>query len=115
MSKKNKNRFNVVYSTNPDFNFEEEIQEERDTLPPNQQLLYVSLDRKNRGGKEVTLIQGFVGSDEDLKSLSKILKNKFGVGGSAKNSEILIQGNFVKKAIPILSEMGYRVKQKGGA
>lgn len=115
MSKKNKKRINVVYSTDPDFNFEEEIQEEQDTLSPNQQLLYVSLDRKNRGGKEVTLIQGFVGSDDDLKSLSKILKSKCGVGGTAKNGEILIQGNFVKKIMEILTHQGYRSKQKGGA
>ena len=115
MSKKNKKRINVVYSTDPDFNFEEEIQEEQDTLSPNQQLLYVSLDRKNRGGKEVTLIQGFVGSDDDLKSLSKILKSKCGVGGTAKNREILIQGNFVKKIMEILTHQGYRSKQKGGA
>jgi len=115
MSKKNKKRINVVYSTDPDFNFEEEIQEEQDTLSPNQQLLYVSLDRKNRGGKEVTLIQGFVGSDDDLKSLSKILKSKCGVGGTAKNGEILIQGNFVKKIMEILAHQGYRSKQKGGA
>jgi len=115
MSKKNKKRINVVYSTDPDFNFEEEIQEEQDTLSPNQQLLYVSLDRKNRGGKEVTLIQGFVGSDDDLKALSKILKSKCGVGGTAKNREILIQGNFVKKIMEILTHQGYRSKQKGGA
>jgi len=115
MSKKNKKRINVVYSTDPDFNFEEEIQEEQETLSPNQQLLYVSLDRKNRGGKEVTLIQGFVGSDDDLKSLSKSLKSKCGVGGTAKNGEILIQGNFVKKIMEILTHQGYRNKQKGGA
>jgi translation initiation factor 1 len=115
MSKKNKKRFNVVYSTDPDFNFEEENQEERQTLPPNQQLLYVSLDRKNRGGKEVTLIQGFVGSDDDLKALSKHLKSKCGVGGTAKNGEILIQGSFVKKIMEILAHQGYKNKQKGGA
>jgi len=115
MSKKNKKRFNVVYSTDPDFNFEEENQEERETLPPNQQLLYVSLDRKNRGGKEVTLIQGFVGSDDDLKALSKHLKSKCGVGGTAKNGEILIQGSFVKKIMEILAHQGYKNKQKGGA
>jgi len=105
----------VVYSTDPDFNFEEENQEERETLPPNQQLLYVSLDRKNRGGKEVTLIQGFVGSDDDLKALSKHLKSKCGVGGTAKNGEILIQGSFVKKIMEILAHQGYKNKQKGGA
>ena len=105
----------MVYSTDPDFNFEEENQEERETLPPNQQLLYVSLDRKNRGGKEVTLIQWFVGSDDDLKALSKHLKSKCGVGGTAKNGEILIQGSFVKKIMEILAHQGYKNKQKGGA
>jgi len=115
MSKKNKKRINVVYSTNPDFNFDEEFQEENETLNPDKQILYVSLDRKNRRGKEVTLIQGFVGSEDDLKSLSKHLKSKCGVGGTAKNGEILIQGGFVKKIMEILSDQGYRIKQKGGS
>jgi len=115
MSKKNKKRINVVYSTNPDFEFQEEDNRENETRPPKEQLLYVSLDRKNRGGKEVSLVEGFVGTDDDLKDLSKLLKNKFGVGGSAKNAEILIQGNFVKKMVIFLIEKGYRVKQKGGA
>jgi translation initiation factor 1 len=115
MSKKNKKRINVVYSTNPEFNFEEEFQEENETLNPDKQMLYVSLDRKNRGGKEVTLIQGFVGSEDDLKALSKHLKSKCGVGGTAKNGEILIQGGFVKKIMEILSGKGYRFKQKGGS
>ncbi|MDB2408313.1 translation initiation factor [Crocinitomicaceae bacterium] len=115
MSKKNKKRINVVYSTNPDFEFQEEENIEHETIAPNKQLLYVSLDRKNRGGKEVTLVEGFIGTEEDLKELSKLLKNKFGVGGSVKKSEILIQGNFVKKMIVFLTEKGFRVKQKGGA
>ena len=114
MSKKNKKIINVVYSTNPDFEFQEEDNAEYETRPPKEQLLYVSLDRKNRGGKEVSLVEGFVGTDDDLKDLSKLLKNKFGVGGSAKNAEILIQGNFVKKMVIFLIEKGYRVKQKGG-
>ena len=115
MSKKNKKRINVVYSTNPDFEFEEEQHEEQETKAPNQQLLYVSLDRKNRGGKEVSLVEGFIGTDTDLKDLAKILKGKCGVGGSVKNGDIIIQGNFVKKVIALLSDLGYRVKQKGGA
>ena len=115
MSKKNKKRINVVYSTNPDFEFQEEENLEQETISPNKQLLYVSLDRKNRGGKEVSLVEGFVGTEDDLKGLSKLLKNKFGVGGSVKNAQILIQGNFVKKMILFLTEKGYRVKQKGGA
>ena len=115
MSKKNKKRINVVYSTNPDFEFEEEQHEEPETRSPNQQLIYVSLDRKNRGGKEVSLVEGFIGTEEDLKDLAKILKRKCGVGGSVKNGDIIIQGNFVKKVIALLTDLGYRVKQKGGA
>ena len=115
MSKKNKKIINVVYSTNPNFEFTQESSEEIETLAPNQQVLYVSLDRKNRGGKEVSLIEGFVGVEYDLKELAKILKSKCGVGGSFKNAEILIQGNFVKKIILLLTDMGYKVKQKGGA
>ena len=115
MSKKNKKRINVVYSTNPDFEFEEEQHEEPETRSPNQQLIYVSLDRKNRGGKEVSLVEGFIGTEEDLKDLAKILKRKCGVGGSVKNGDIIIQGNFVKKVIALLNDLGYRVKQKGGA
>ena len=115
MSKKNKKRINVVYSTNPDFEFEEEQHEEQETKAPNQQLLYVSLDRKNRGGKEVSLVEGFIGTEVDLKDLGKTLKSKCGVGGSVKNGDIIIQGNFVKKVIALLSDLGYRVKQKGGA
>ena len=115
MSKKNKKRINVVYSTNPDFEFQEELHEEQETKAPNQQLLYVSLDRKNRGGKEVSLVEGFIGLEDDLKDLAKILKSKCGVGGSVKNGDIIIQGNFVKKVIGLLSDLGYRVKQKGGA
>ena len=115
MSKKNKNRINVVYSTNPDFEFEEEQYEEQETKSPNHQLLYVSLDRKNRGGKEVSLVEGFIGTNLDLKDLAKTLKSKCGVGGSVKNGDIIIQGNFVKKVIALLSDLGYHVKQKGGA
>ena len=114
MSKKNKKRINVVYSTNPDFEFEEEQYKEPETRSPNQQLIYVSLDRKNRGGKEVSLVEGFIGTEADLKDLAKILKRKCGVGGSVKNGDIIIQGNFVKKVIALLTDLGYRVKQKGG-
>ena len=74
MSKKNKDKINIVYSTNPDFSYDYDDQEEAETLEPSKQLLYVSLDRKQRAGKEVTLIEGFVGTDEDLKELGKILK-----------------------------------------
>lgn len=115
MKKKKKNRVNVVYSTNPDFQFEELHDAIEETLEPAQQQLYISLDRKNRGGKEVTLVEGFVGLDEDLKTLAKTLKSKCGVGGSMKNSEVMIQGNFVEKVYLLLTDMGYsKVKKKGG-
>lgn len=105
----------MVYSTNPDFQFEELHDAIEETLEPAQQQLYISLDRKNRGGKEVTLVEGFVGLDEDLKTLAKTLKSKCGVGGSMKNSEVMIQGNFVEKVYLLLTDMGYsKVKKKGG-
>jgi translation initiation factor 1 len=114
MSKKNKERLNVVYSTNPNFNYEVESDEEQETLAPQFQKLYVSIDKKQRAGKEVTLIEGFLGSEDDLKDLGKILKNKCGVGGTVKEGEVLIQGNFRDKIIEILIKEGYQVKRKGG-
>jgi len=115
MSKKNNNRVNVVYSTNPNFNYQEASDEQVDTLAPTQQRLYVSIDRKHRAGKEVTLVEGFVGSDEDLKELGKLLKSKCGVGGSAKDGEILIQGKLKQKVYDLLIAAGYsQTKQKGG-
>ncbi len=85
MGNNKKKRKDVVYSTNPDFNFDYEEDEEFDTLPPNEQTLKVLIDRKARKGKEVTLVAGFVGSEEDLKDLGKMLKQKCGVGGSVKD------------------------------
>ena len=114
MAKKKMERLNVVYSTNPDFNYEFEEDDAQETLPPAQQLLYVSIDRKQRGGKEVTLIEGFIGSDADLKELGKTLKSKCGVGGTAKDNEIIIQGSFRDKIIDLLNQMGYKTKRKGG-
>lgn len=110
MAKKKKN---IVYSTNPDFEYEEE-ENELETLPPEEQLLYVSIDRKKRKGKEVTLIEGFEGTDDDLKTLAKMLKSSCGVGGTAKSGEILIQGNFRDKIMDLLAEKGYKTKRKGG-
>lgn len=115
MSKKLKNLVNVVYSTNPNFHYEEEQEETAETLSPSQQKLYVSIDRKQRAGKEVTLIEGFVGTDDDLKELAKMLKSKCGVGGSAKDNEIIVQGNFKDKVTEILIKSGYtQTKKKGG-
>jgi len=114
MSKKNKERLNVVYSTNPNFNYEVESEEEQETLAPQFQKLYVSIDKKQRAGKEVTLIEGFIGAEEDLKDLGKLLKSKCGVGGTVKEGEILIQGNFRDKIMDILLKEGYHVKRKGG-
>jgi translation initiation factor 1 len=105
---------NVVYSTNPNFQFETEEEETVDTLPKNQQKLYVSIDKKQRAGKEVTLIEGFIGSEEDLKDLGKTLKSKCGVGGTVKDGEIIIQGNFRDKVMELLVKEGYQVKRKGG-
>jgi translation initiation factor 1 len=114
MAKKQKNRVNIVYSTNPNFSFEEDENEFVETLPNDKQKLYVSLDKKNRGGKEVTLVEGFIGSEEDLKDLGKTLKTKCGVGGSAKDGEIIVQGNFRDKVMAELSKMGFKVVRKGG-
>lgn len=111
---KKKEKLNVVYSTNPNFNYEFEEEYLPETLAPNQQKLYVSLDKKQRAGKEVTLVQGFIGTEDDLKELGKLLKSKCGVGGTVKDNEIIIQGNFRDKLIELLQKSGYQVKQKGG-
>ena len=110
-----KDRLNVVYSTNPDFQYQQTEQEEVMTLPPQQQKLRVSLDRKNRGGKTVTLITGFIGTEEDLKALGKLLKGSCGVGGTAKDGEIIIQGDFKQRIIDLLKAKGYsQTKGVGG-
>lgn len=111
---KKKERLNVVYSTNPDFNYQFEESESLETLAPHLQTLYVSIDRKQRGGKEVTLVEGFVGTDDDLKELGKELKSKCGVGGTAKDGEIMVQGNFKDKVAELLDKKGFKVKKKGG-
>ncbi len=109
-----KDRLGVVFSTNRDFNYENEGKEEQQTLPPQQQNIKVQLDRKKRNGKNVTLVTGFVGAVDDLKSLGKILKTKCGVGGTVKDGEILIQGDFCNKIIEILKAEGFKVKRAGG-
>ena len=102
-----KERLNVVYSTNPNFNYETDDDEEQVTPAATQQNLRVQLDRKNRGGKVVTLITGFVGTDNDLKDLGKFLKTKCGVGGAAKDGEIIVQGDFKQKILELLKKEGY--------
>ena len=109
-----KERLGMVYSTNPDFDYDYGNREDEKTLPPQEQQLYVSLDKKNRKGKAVSLVEGFVGSEEDLKDLGKLLKSKCGVGGSVKNGAILIQGDFRNKIVSLLQLEGYQVKRKGG-
>ena len=109
-----KSRLNVVYSTNPDYNYEMVQVEEEETLSPSQQHLRVQLDRRNRGGKTVTLVTGFIGKADDLKELGKFLKSKCGVGGSAKDGEIIIQGDFKQKIAELLQQKGYtQVKISG--
>ncbi|MFT6244525.1 MAG: translation initiation factor 1 [Salibacteraceae bacterium] len=111
MAKKKKH---IVYSTNPDFNFDNDEEENEETLDAKDQNMYVSIDRKQRGGKEVTLVEGFIGDPDDLKDLAKFLKSKCGVGGAVKDGEILIQGKHKDKVFDLLIAEGYRVKKKGG-
>lgn len=110
-----KDRLNVVYSTNPDFSYETDNDEEQTTPDKNKQRLRVSIDKKNRGGKVVTLISGFIGTEDDLKDLGKVLKSKCGVGGSAKDGEIIVQGDFKQRIIELLLKEGYtQTKGSGG-
>ncbi len=109
-----KSRLGMVYSTNPDFEYDTEGDEEEETLPPNQQNLRVMLDKKNRKGKAATLVTGFVGTDDDLKTLGKMLKTKCGVGGSTKDGEVIIQGDVRDKVLDLLKNAGYKAKKSGG-
>ncbi|HEX8562103.1 MAG TPA: translation initiation factor [Flavobacterium sp.] len=102
-----------VFSTNKDFQFDAD-HDSAETAPPGKQRLEAHLDKKNRGGKVATVIKGFEGSEDDLKSLGKMLKTKCGVGGAVKEKEIIIQGNFRDKVIEILKAEGYNVKRVGG-
>lgn len=102
-----KDRLGVMYSTNPDYNYNTDNVEEEDTLPKEKQLLRISLDKRNRGGKAVTLVTGFRGMTADLEALGKMLKVKCGVGGSAKDGEIIVQGDLRPKVLDILQKEGY--------
>lgn len=102
-----KSRLGMVYSTNPDFAFETEEAPEEETLPKSQQRLRVAIEKKNRGGKTVTVVKGFVGTDSDLKDLGKLLKTKCGVGGAVKDGEILIQGEWRERLVALLKQEGY--------
>lgn len=114
MSNDWKDRLGVVYSTNPDHQYNVEENPEENSLPPNQQDLRIALDKKQRKGKKVTLVIGYKGSENNLKELGKELKSKCGTGGSVKNGEILIQGDFRDKVIDFLKKEGYKVKRTGG-
>ena len=117
MSKKTndwKKRDGIVFSTADSFEYQSGEEESQDTLLASQQKLRVLLDKKSRAGKQVTLIEGFVGSEEDLKELGKLLKNKCGVGGSTKDGEILIQGDHRDKVLQVLTQAGYGAKKVGG-
>lgn len=106
-----KSRLGVVYSTNPDFKYETAQEEEQQTLPPERQKLFVRIDRRQRAGKQVTLVEGFVGRSEDLAALAKTLKTRCGVGGTAKDGEITIQGDLRDKVTALLQGMGYNAKR----
>ena len=106
-----KKRLGVVFSTNPDFAYQEEEEQEPETLEPSKQNLIVSIDRKGRGGKQVTLVTGFIGKSDDLAEVGRALKVKCGVGGSAKDGEITIQGDFRDRVVALLKDMGYKAKR----
>lgn len=114
MSNDWKARLGMVYSTNPDFQYTTDDEPEVETLAPEKQDLRVWLDRKHRAGKVATIVRGFVGSADDLSDLARMLKSKCGVGGSAKDGEIIIQGDHRDRIVDILTKSGYRTKKAGG-
>lgn len=109
MSKDNdwKSRLSIVYSTNPDFKYDSDEDDQAALLPKEKQQLRIKLDKRNRAGKSVTLVTGFTGGDEDLTELARMLKTRLGVGGSSKDGEIIIQGDFRTRTLEILQKEGY--------
>ena len=113
MSKKNKpDTHGFVFSTDPNFSFQPEENEAQETLPPTQQKLRIRLETKHRGGKTVTLVTGFVGTEDDLEKLGKSLKNYCGTGGSTKDGEIIIQGDQRDKILQWLLKNDYKNSKK---
>lgn len=108
------NKTNIVYSTNKDFKSQDIDNEDVKALDASRQMLKVWLEKNSRGGKTVSIIKGFLGSNDELEKLAKILKTKCGVGGSTKDGEILIQGDHRDKILKILNELGYQAKKAGG-
>lgn len=106
-----KERLGMVYSTNPDFNYEQDNEGEQQTLPAAQQKLIVAIDKKGRAGKQVTIVTGFIGKEDDLQALGKTIKTKCGVGGSVKEGTILVQGDMRDKIVTILTNLGYKAKR----
>jgi translation initiation factor 1 len=106
-----KSREGIVYSTDPDFQYKHNFEQEQATLPPTNQDLRVSLNKKLGGGKQATLVSGFVGTENDLRELGKTLRTRCGVGGSAKDGEILVQGDLREQVLQILLKLGYKAKR----
>ena len=109
-----KSRLGMVYSTNPDFEYNTSHDREAETLEPHKQDLRVWLDRRQRGGKVATIVKGYIGTSDELKELARTLKSKCGVGGAAKEGEIIIQGDCRDRVVEILINSGYRCKKAGG-
>ncbi len=109
-----KERLGMVYSTNPDYEYTTSAEAEAETLPPAQQPLRVWIDRRHRGGKTATIVKGFVGGQDELSELGRMLKSRCGVGGSAKDGEIIIQGDHRDRVVELLTKAGYRCKRAGG-
>ena len=108
MSNKNKHLQGVVYSTDPQFKYESGEEEHKDTLDHQKQQLRVRIEKQHRGGKTVTVIDGFIGKEEDRQALGKLLKQKCGSGGSVKDGLILIQGEMKERVVKLLHELGFK-------